>query len=171
MDLRAILGIVVGAPTGRGACTAIEPTPTARSMVASAIRMVFEQPDEASARDQCTRVIAMFEPRMSAVARLLADAEPDLLSHFTFPELHRARIRSPNPQERLNKEIKRRTAVVGIFLRVLLDSGSDRSVGRCRMVPEGPRVTRNLSVEPPGSDLVRASPLGPRGWPRDLIAA
>jgi transposase-like protein len=84
-------------------------------MVASAIRMVFEQPDEASARDQCTRVIAMFEPRMSAVARLLADAEPDLLSHFTFPELHRARIRSTNPQERLNKEIKRRTAVVGIF--------------------------------------------------------
>jgi transposase-like protein len=84
-------------------------------MVASAIRMVFEQPDEASARDQCTRVIAMFEPRMPAVARLLADAEPDLLSHFTFPELHRARIRSTNPLERLNKEIKRRTAVVGIF--------------------------------------------------------
>jgi putative transposase len=88
---------------------------SARSMVASAIRAVFEQPDEASARDQCSRVIAMFEPRMPAVARLLADAEPDLLAHFTFPELHRARIRSTNPQERLNKEIKRRTAVVGIF--------------------------------------------------------
>ena len=36
---------------------------------------------------QCSRVIAMFEPRMPAVARLLADAEPDLLAHFTFPEL------------------------------------------------------------------------------------
>jgi transposase-like protein len=67
-------------------------------MVASAIRVVFEQPDEAAARDQCTRVIAMFEPRMPAVARLLADAEPDLLAHFTFPELHRSRIRSTNPQ-------------------------------------------------------------------------
>jgi transposase-like protein len=88
---------------------------SARSMVASAIRMIFEQPDDPAARDQCSRVIAMFEPRMPAVARLLADAEPDLLAHFTFPELHRARIRSTNPQERLNKEIKRRTAVVGIF--------------------------------------------------------
>ena len=88
---------------------------SARSMVASAIRAVFEQPDEASARDECSRVIATLEPRMPAVARLLADAEPDLLAHFTFPELHRSRIRSTNPQERLNKEIKRRTAVVGIF--------------------------------------------------------
>ncbi len=44
---------------------------------------------------------------------LLAEAEPDLLAHFTFPETHRRQIRSTNPQERLNKEIKRRTAVVG----------------------------------------------------------
>ena len=55
------------------------------------------------------------EPRFPAVAELLADAEPDLLAHFTFPETHRRRIRSTNPLERLNKEIKRRTAVVGIF--------------------------------------------------------
>ena len=49
------------------------------------------------------------------VAELLVAAEPDLLAHFAFPETHRSRIRSTNPQERLNKEIKRRTAVVGIF--------------------------------------------------------
>ena len=88
---------------------------SARSMVASAIRAVLEQPDEASAREQCGRVIATLEPRFPAVARLLADAEPDLLAHLAFPETHRRQVRSTNPLERLNKEIKRRTAVVGIF--------------------------------------------------------
>jgi putative transposase len=86
-----------------------------RSMIASAVRAVFEQPDERSAHDQLTRVIETLEPRFPAVARLLADAEPDILAHFTFPETHRRQIRSTNPLERLNKEIKRRTAVVGIF--------------------------------------------------------
>ena len=88
---------------------------SARSMVASAVRMVFEQPDERAARAQLDRVIDGLRPRFPAVAELLTDAEPDLLTHFTFPESHRRQIRSTNPQERLNKEIKRRTAVVGIF--------------------------------------------------------
>lgn len=88
---------------------------TARSMIASAIRLVFEQPDEAAARRQLDVVIDTLGPRFPAVAELLTEAEPDLLSHFAFPEPHRRQIRSTNPQERLNKEIKRRTAVVGIF--------------------------------------------------------
>jgi len=87
----------------------------ARSMVASAIRSVFEQPDERSAREQSGRVIEGIRSRFPAVAELLTDAEADLLAHFTFPEAHRRQIRSTNPLERLNKEIKRRTAVVGIF--------------------------------------------------------
>jgi transposase-like protein len=88
---------------------------SARSMIASAVRSIFEQPDERSAREQFGQVIDSIEPRFPAVARLLLDAEPDLLAHFTFPETHRRQIRSTNPLERLNKEIKRRTAVVGIF--------------------------------------------------------
>jgi putative transposase len=88
---------------------------SARSMVASAVRMVFEQPDEAAARAQLDRVIDGLRPRFAAVAELLTEAEPDLLAHFGFPEPHRRQIRSTNPLERLNKEIKRRTAVVGIF--------------------------------------------------------
>ena len=87
----------------------------ARSMIASAIRSIFEQPDERSAREQSGRVIESIRPRFPAVAELLTDAESDLLAHFTFPDSHRRQIRSTNPLERLNKEIKRRTAVVGIF--------------------------------------------------------
>jgi putative transposase len=88
---------------------------SARSMIASAVRSIFEQPDERSAREQFGQVIDSLETRFPAVARLLLDAESDLLAHFTFPETHRRQIRSTNPLERLNKEIKRRTAVVGIF--------------------------------------------------------
>ena len=88
---------------------------SARSMVASAIRLVFEQPDGACARRQLDAVIDALRPRLPEVAVLLTDAEPDMLVHFEFPEPHRRQIRSTNPLERLNKEIKRRTAVVGIF--------------------------------------------------------
>jgi hypothetical protein len=67
------------------------------------------------ARAQLDRVIDGLRPRFGPVAELLTHAEPDLLAHFDFPEPHRRQIRSTNPLERLNKEIKRRTAVVGIF--------------------------------------------------------
>jgi transposase-like protein len=88
---------------------------TAAGMVASAIRSIFEQPDEPAAAAQLRRVADSLAGRFPAVAALLTDAEPDLLVHFTFPESHRRQIRSTNPQERLNKEIKRPTAVVRIF--------------------------------------------------------
>jgi transposase-like protein len=88
---------------------------SARSMIASAIRSFFEQPDGQAAREQLDRVVDGMARPYPKVAELLADAEPDLLTHFAFPETHRSRIRSTNPLERLNKEIKRRTGVVGIF--------------------------------------------------------
>jgi transposase-like protein len=62
-----------------------------------------------------SHVIDGLRPRFGPVADLLGEAEPDLLAHFAFPDSHRRQIRSTNPLERLNKEIKRRTAVVGIF--------------------------------------------------------
>lgn len=76
----------------------------ARSMIASANRTIFEPPDERSAREQCERVIDGLRPRFPAVADLLADAEADLLAHFTFPETHRRQIRSTKPPERLNEK-------------------------------------------------------------------
>ena len=87
----------------------------AAGMVTSAIRSIFEQLDESSASAQLRRVADGLATRFPAVAELLTDAEPDLLVHFTFPEAHRRQLRSTNPLERLNREIKRRTTVVGIF--------------------------------------------------------
>jgi transposase-like protein len=87
----------------------------AQGIVASAIRSIFEQPDEASARAQLRRVADGLRARFPRVAELLEGAEADLLAHFAFPVAHRRQIRSTNPQERLNKEIRRRTDVVGIF--------------------------------------------------------
>jgi len=86
-----------------------------RGMVATIVRSIFEQPDEAAAREQLRRAVDGLEVRFPKVAELLVAAETDLLTHFTFPDTHRTRIRSTNPLERLNKEIKRRTQVVGIF--------------------------------------------------------
>jgi len=86
-----------------------------RGMVATIVRSIFEQPDEAAAREQLRRTVDGLQARFPKVADLLVTAEADLLAHLTFPESHRRQIRSTNPLERLNKEIKRRTAVVGIF--------------------------------------------------------
>jgi transposase-like protein len=141
---------------------------SARSMVASAIRSVFEQPDERSARDQLDRVIDGMAGAYPKVAELLADAEPDLLTHFAFPETHRARIRSTNPLERLNKEIKRRTAVVGIFPNrasvirlvgmILAEQDDEWQDGRCYFRPESMALIDALvPIEEVGQPLMLAS--------------
>jgi transposase-like protein len=141
---------------------------SARSMVASAIRSVFEQPDARSARDQLDRVIDGMAAPYAKVAELLADAEADLLSHFSFPETHRARIRSTNPLERLNKEIKRRTAVVGIFPNrasvirlvgmILAEQDDEWQDGRCYFRPESMALIDALvPVEEVGQPLMLAS--------------
>ena len=55
------------------------------------------------------------EGRLPKVAALLADAEEDILAFYRFPAAHWSKLRSTNPLERFNKEIGRRTDVVGIF--------------------------------------------------------
>jgi transposase-like protein len=140
---------------------------SARSMVATVIRLIFEQPDEASARAELRRVVDGLRPRFPAVAELLVEAESDLLVHFTFPEAHRRQIRSTNPLERLNKEIKRRTAVVGIFptrpslIRlvgmVLAEQDDEWQDGRRYFRPETMAAIDAVAIEEVGQPLLIAS--------------
>jgi len=88
---------------------------SAQQMVASFVRTIFAQPDHASAMAQLHRVADGLQTRFPKAAELLREAAEDVLAHVHFPEPHRRRLHSTNPIERLHKEIKRRTAVVGIF--------------------------------------------------------
>ena len=87
----------------------------AQQMVAATIRTVFAQPDAASAREQWQRVAESLQPRFPRLATLLDEAEEDVLAYVSFPQEHWRQIWSNNPLERLNREVKRRTDVVGIF--------------------------------------------------------
>jgi transposase-like protein len=87
----------------------------AQDLVSSLVRSIFAQPDAASVRAQHARIVAELTARFPAAADLLADAGPSLLAFAAFPVEHWRQIWSNNPQERLNREVRRRTDVVGIF--------------------------------------------------------
>jgi putative transposase len=84
-------------------------------MVAAAIRTIFSQPMGPGVRAHVEVVATTLEQQFPAVAKLLRDAGPDITAFADFPEAHWRKIWSTNPLERLNKEVKRRTDVVGIF--------------------------------------------------------
>src|SRR5215467_8585793 len=88
---------------------------SAQDPVASLVRSIFAQPDQEAAWAQHARVVVQLEERFPNAAELLAEAGPDILAYASFPKEHWRQIWSNNPQERLNKEIRRRTDVVGIF--------------------------------------------------------
>jgi putative transposase len=88
----------------------------AQQMVGATIRTVFAQPDaKRSAREQWRRVSDGFRQRFLRLSELMDEAEEDVLSYAAFPQEHWQKIWSNNPLERVNKEVKRRTSVVGIF--------------------------------------------------------
>lgn len=88
---------------------------SAQAMVATLVRSIFEQPDADTTWAQHARVVGQLEERFGDAAVMLIDAAPDVLAFTAFPKEHWRQIRSNNPQERLNKELRRRTDVVGIF--------------------------------------------------------
>lgn len=88
---------------------------SAHALVATMVRTIYQQPSAEEVHAQHRRVVAQLEPRFPDAALLLAEAEPAILAFTAFPVGHWKQIWSNNPQERLNKEIRRRTDVVGIF--------------------------------------------------------
>jgi putative transposase len=88
---------------------------SAQPWVATMVRTIFDQPDANSVRDQYARVVEAIEARFPDAAAHLDEAREDLLAFSVFPHEVWRQIWSNNPQERLNKEIRRRTDVVGIF--------------------------------------------------------
>ena len=86
-----------------------------KSMVAAALRTIFAQPDREAAGEQLAEVVKAMHDRWPKAADLVAAAEDDVLAYMGFPQEHWTRIYSTNPLERVNKEVKRRTNVVGIF--------------------------------------------------------
>jgi putative transposase len=88
---------------------------SAGPFVATIVRSIFAQPDAAAVHAQFDRVLEQLHERFPAAAEMLGEAGPDFLAFTSFPQPHWRQIWSNNPQERLNKEIRRRTDVVGIF--------------------------------------------------------
>jgi len=88
---------------------------TAQTAVATLVRSIYAQPDAASVRKQWRYVADQLEERFSDATQKLEEAEEEILAFTAFPKSVWKQIWSNNPLERLNKEIKRRTNVVGIF--------------------------------------------------------
>ena len=116
---------------------------TAQSMVGALVRSIFEQPDAEQVHAQHARVVDQLHERFPDAARMLVEAEADILAFASFPKEHWRQIWSNNPKERLNKEICRRTDVVGIFPNrtavirllggVLAEQHDERAVARRNM--------------------------------------
>ena len=88
---------------------------SAQGFVATMVRTIFAQPDAATVHEQHRRIVDQLETRFPEAAALLEGAAADLLAFTSFPKEHWRQLWSNNSLERLNKEIRRRTDVVGIF--------------------------------------------------------
>jgi len=136
----------------------------AQSFVATMVRTIFAQPDAATVREQHARIVAQLEQRFPGAAALLDEAGTDLLAFTGFPKEHWRQLWSNNSLERLNKEIRRRTDVVGIFPdrssivrlvgAVLAEQNDEWAVARRYMSAES--ITKALAPPPDQTEEVIA---------------
>ncbi len=87
----------------------------AQPFVATLVRSIFAQPSTDEAAAQLARVVGQLEETYPDASAMLEGAGPDITEYASFPAAHWRQIWSNNPQERLNREIRRRSDVVGIF--------------------------------------------------------
>jgi putative transposase len=138
----------------------------AQGFVATMVRSIFAQPDADTVREQHLRVIAQLEQRFPQAAALLEQAAPELLAFTCLPKEHWRQLWSNNSLERLNKEIRRRTDVVGIFPdrpsivrlvgAVLAEQNDEWQVARRYMSAES--IAKALADPPTESEEVIAIP-------------
>ncbi len=88
---------------------------SAEALVATTVRTIYQQPSAEAVHAQHARVVEQLDARFPDAAVMLADAAAEILAFTAFPVAHWKQVWSNNPLERLNKEIRRRTNVVGIF--------------------------------------------------------
>jgi putative transposase len=115
-----------------------------RRVVSAFIATAFAQDDAEAAKAQWRRVADPLRHQVPKLATLMDEAEADVLAYMTFPAVHRTKLHSTNPLERLNGEIKRRTDVVGIFPNeaaitrlvgaILLEQNDEWAVQRARYI-------------------------------------
>jgi len=140
----------------------------AQDLVATLVRSIFAQPDATAVWTQHERIVTELAARYPAAAELLADAAANLLAFTAFPVEHWRQIWSNNPQERLNREIRRRTDVVGIFpnraavLRLvgasLAEQHDEWVVARRYMSADSLIKARLAAAQPDGSEVTMALP-------------
>lgn len=129
-----------------------------QEMVAAAVRTIFAQPDAEHVRSQLDVIAGMLGRQFPKVEALLREAADDVTAFADFPVSHWKKIWSTNPLERVNKEIKRRTDVVGVFpnpaalLRlagsVLVETHDEWQVSDRRYLSEGSMALLDKPTEP-----------------------
>jgi putative transposase len=118
--LKKAIGQVLGCPWQRCTVHFLRETlghvrKDQQGMVAALLRPIFNADDRDAARKLVSDALERLRKPLPKVAALLEDAEEDLLAFYAFPAMHWPKLRSTNPLERVNREVGRRTDVVGIF--------------------------------------------------------